>query len=94
MYEYANLRIATETRSIRDNNNQSCHRNDREAYAKPNFSQHLQSLDEGVGKLEFLCCGTPSHVDNENVSEDRFRNMIGDAAEEDEEHEELFEIFD
>ena len=75
-------------------NHQPGHRHDGEGYAKPELLQHLRDLDEEVRKLEFLRGRAPCHVDLEHVGQDRLRHVNGDAAEEDEEHEEPLEIFD
>lgn len=43
--------------------------------------------------FDFLCCGAPRHVDFEEMAEESLGDVEGDAAEEDGQKEEPFEVF-
>ena len=58
------------------------------------FLEHLGHLDEEIGKLGFLGGGAPGHVDFEHVREQGLGHVEGQAAEEDAEHEDPFEVFE
>ena len=58
------------------------------------FLEHLGHLDEEIGKLGFLGGGAPGHVDFEHVREQGLGHVEGQAAKEDAEHEDPFEVFE
>ena len=71
---------------------QAGHGDDGEGHAEPEVLEDLGHLDEEVGELEFFRRRAPRHVDLEHVREDGLGDVDGDAAEEDEEHEEPLEV--
>ena len=63
-----------------------------EEHAELEFLEHFGHLDEEVGELGFFGGGAPGHVDLEHVREEGLRDVEGEAAEEDAEHECPFEV--
>lgn len=56
--------------------------------------EHAGDLDPEVGGFGFFARGAPCHVNLEHVCEESLRDVQGEAAEEDGEHEEPFEVLE
>lgn len=66
--------------------------NHAESKREPEPPQGLGHLDEEIGEFQSLCRGLPGHVDFEHVGQQGLGDVGGDAAEEDEEGEEVFDV--
>lgn len=84
--------IRNERRYCQDDHTHNTH--DRKCDAELEPLQHLWHLDEEVGEFSFLGRRTPCHIDFEHVGQQGLRDVQGEAAEEDGEHEDPFEVFD
>lgn len=63
-----------------------------EEHAELELLEHLGHLDEEVGEFGFLGRRPPRHVDLEHVGQERLRDVQGQAAQEDTQHEGPFEV--
>ena len=59
---------------------------------EPEPSQRLGHLDKEIGEFQSLRRGLPGHVDFKHVGQQGLGDVGGDAAEEDEEGEEVFDV--